>query len=248
VLTMRAIAQDSAKVPQHRERSHSDGSSLPSPFRFGAQALNAYVAKFGSETFAPARRSGTTSVRRLLSSAQLSARYTVQGAVVRMFSFAPLLTLAIVAVQQKGCERVYRFDAPHGGAAVVIIETGNLSDSEFELMLQGSGTSAIRLAPVRRDCWLAFAHVAWSEQARKVAVYMGDGLCGDTWVAYDRDQRRFLPFSELAEVMRASLRGAYHLSADHLRPFGGDPLLWATASGKRGTGAADPAAEAFRSS
>lgn len=97
---------------------------------------------------------------------------------VRIFSFAQLLAVATVAVQQKGCERVYRFDAPHGGAEVVLREAGNFGDSDFELMLEGNGTSAIRLAPVTRDCWLAFAHVAWSEESRKVAVYVGDGLCG----------------------------------------------------------------------
>jgi hypothetical protein len=164
-----------------------------------------------------------------------------------MLIFAPLLAVAIVAVQEKGCERVYRFDSPQRGVAVVLRETGNFGDSDLELLLAENSTSIIRLAPVRRDCWLDFAHVAWSENSRKVAVYVGDGLCGDTWVAYDRDQRRFLPFTDLAEVMRASLRGTYQLSADRLRPFGGDPLRWATSSGKRGTGTVDPAAQAFRS-
>ena len=71
--------------------------------------------------------------------------------------------------------------------------------------------------------------------------------CADTLV-YDP-----APYFEAAKLLfrsaflRASLRGAYQLSADRLRPFGGDPLLWATASGKRGSGAADPAAEAFSS-
>lgn len=30
----------------------------------------------------------------------------------------------------------------------------------------------------------------------------GMDSAGDTWVAYDRDQQRFLPFSDLAEAMR----------------------------------------------
>ena len=165
---------------------------------------------------------------------------------MRLFGFAPLLAIAIVSVQHNTCERVYRFEAPHGGTAVVIRETGNLGDSNFELLLEGKGTKTVRLAPDRLDCWLAFAHVAWTEQARKVAVYMGDELCGDTWVAYDRDQRRFLPFTEVAELMRESLREAYQLSPGRLRRFGGDPLLWATGSGRRGSGEVDPAADAFR--
>lgn len=164
---------------------------------------------------------------------------------VRMAHVFITTALALLSVQQDGCDRTYRFDSPDGDGAVLIRGTGNLGDSDFDVLLVVKGQRDIRLAPVRRDCWLSFAHVVWAERSRKVAVYLGDGLCGDTWIAYDRDQRRFLPFADMAEAMRASLRRTYQLSPDHLHAFAGDPLKWANGSGRRGSGAPDPAAEAF---
>jgi hypothetical protein len=165
---------------------------------------------------------------------------------VKLLGIAPLLAVTLASVQEKGCERVYRFEAPDGRGAIVLRESGNFGDSNLELRLFENGKPAVGLAPKKRDCWLSFAHATWTERPSKVAVYFGDGLCGDTWVAYDRDHSRFLPFDDMADAMRESLRASYQLSPDDLRPFHGDPLQWATASGKRGSGAPDPAATAFR--
>jgi hypothetical protein len=76
-------------------------------------------------------------------------------------------------------------------------------------------------------------------------VYFGDGLCGNTWVAYDRGRRQFLPFEALGELMRESLKGTYGLDDRQLVPWGGDPLRWMQGL-DRGGASNDPANAAFK--
>jgi hypothetical protein len=156
------------------------------------------------------------------------------------------LFASLVTVQENHCGRDYRFAAPDGRSAVVLRERSSFGDSSYELILTDRGVPDVRLAPVKTDCWLSFAHVAWSERSRTVAIYFGDALCGDTWVAFDRDRGRFLPFRDMADLMRVSLRDAYRLGPEDLQRYQGDPLQWAKAYRSSNPNGPDPSAEAFR--
>jgi hypothetical protein len=72
---------------------------------------------------------------------------------------------------------------------------------------------------LRGDVFLHFAEVYWSDDATKVGVV----TCSEPYLrfAYDRIHRTEIPFTQLAEPMRAQMRRAYSLDAS------ADPLLWA---------------------
>jgi len=162
--------------------------------------------------------------------------------VAAVFGFAGIL---LIAVLNRALTTVYKFPSPDGSATVELRERSQLADSTLELLLRDGWLRSRKLAPVRNDCWLSFAHAAWTTDSTRVAVYFGDPLCGNTWVAYDRQKNQFLPFETPGAVMHESLRETYNLSPQQLARSRGDPLLWMQGRG-RGRENDDPAASLFR--
>lgn len=153
--------------------------------------------------------------------------------------------IVLITVLSQGCSTVYRFPSPDGTATVLLKARPGVADSSYRLTLdEGLLLSAIELAPVKDDCWLSFAHAAWSPDSTRVAVYFGDALCGNTWVAYDRRRRQFLSFESLSDVMRRSLIETYSLDDRQLSRWGGDPLRWMQGFNRGGL-SDDPARDAF---
>lgn len=148
-----------------------------------------------------------------------------------------LLVVAVV-LMQRACTRVYRFPAPDGAAEVRMQTKWGLADAKLDVWLdEGWWLRNVRFVD-RDDCAPLFVHAAWSADSSRVAVYVRDGLCGVVWAAYDRRERRFVAFDEVADVMRQSVRRAYGLDA------GVDPLVWMQGPGM--TSLDDPARQAFR--
>lgn len=158
------------------------------------------------------------------------------------FGFARIL---LVALLDNACTTAFKFPSPDETASVELRMHRGGPDATLELFLHDRWFRRLRLIPVRNDCWLSFAHAAWTTDSTRVAVYFGDPLCGNTWVAYDRRKHQFLPFETMGDVMRESLRETYNLSPQQLARWRGDPLLWMQGRDRGGEND-DPAATLFR--
>ena len=153
------------------------------------------------------------------------------GSLMKWLSGCGLLfvgALAALTLLSRSCQRVTRLaDAPDGTAQVAVIEDPGIGDSLVYIDLREYRFYSKRLTR-GADCWLDFAHAAWSPDSRYVSIVANGIICEIPPVTFDRLDRRFVTFRQ--EEVRESIRRRYDLRPRDLAAFQNDPLQWALAN------------------
>jgi hypothetical protein len=85
----------------------------------------------------------------------------------------------------------------------------------------------------RSDAWLAFAHVAWSPDSSRAAIYVNLDYTADIRVGYDFLHRVMLDGKDVEPLLAESIVREYGLRPQELWAHGGDPLRWAESAEAR---------------
>jgi hypothetical protein len=135
-----------------------------------------------------------------------------------------------VTVGYYGCTEltwstVYTAQSPDSGARIEVQEFLRIGpDSSVRVRLRhGLRSSTIWR---RSDCWFSFAHAAWKGPV--AGVFVDGKICGQIRIAYSLEDRKVIPFEQVAEAVRKSIIREYAVTAEELAEAHGDPLVWAT--------------------
>jgi len=119
----------------------------------------------------------------------------------------------VVAITDFRYHTFLQAEARNRTASVRVQERCGLPDCAVAVVFDSAMTHTILVEHL--DCSPGFAHVAWADDSETVAVYVRDGLCGETWINFDVTQRRFLPFNYVAtSLLEQSVRRQYTSEAD----------------------------------
>jgi len=77
------------------------------------------------------------------------------------------------------------------------------------------------------DCVIDFAHVGRSADRQRVSACVENFICPTVREGFDLVTRKPVPFAEVADTVRRSIKEEYGLTAKELKPYLGDPLDWA---------------------
>lgn len=120
-------------------------------------------------------------------------------AILGIFAVVAALLLAEIAHVMR---MVFVFDfryhtflhavSPDGKLSVQIRERCGVADCAVDIVLDSANTKT-RLIELD-DCSSRFAHIAWADDSEAVSVYLNTTYCGETWVNFDVNGRRFLTF------------------------------------------------------
>jgi hypothetical protein len=132
--------------------------------------------------------------------------------------------------------------SPDHAATIRVKEFCTFPDCLVTVTLQ-TGWFTERKIVERSDCFVYFAHVAWSPDSRTAAIFVDNIACSSIHEGYDIKIASVVPFTTVADLMRQSVVREYGVRTDDLAPFGGDPLEWAH---YRGDGNVPPGVHAFR--
>jgi hypothetical protein len=118
-----------------------------------------------------------------------------------------LLVLPWTLLTSCGWKRRLSLPSPSGKYRLEFYQPRVINEADLRIDLAGEGDSDRTIYSVGHEMFLQFAHAYWSPDERVVAVL----ACGSDVFrfAYDRTERRFIPFEGVQEEVKRDLARAY---------------------------------------
>lgn len=118
-----------------------------------------------------------------------------------------------------------KFTSPSGASIVEVFESCTFVDCVVSVWVEPS--FGRRLVPIRNDCYVRFAVAGWSKDERQVGIYVDGSYCGVIKAGISLEDGSAIAYEKVVPFLSDALVREYGLSSESLRPFDGNPLLWA---------------------